>query len=126
MSARLKLKKLKKQMEFLDRYCRRIQAEARYEKARCYNLLQKNILKIVAYGDLYPADAFNAARQIYELQTRTLKNKLYRFYMYLRFDDTKGDIVKQWSLKYNCTNGDKFFDNQAHSFEALYLIQWPH
>lgn len=72
-------------------------------------------------------EAFREARRLYELQTGLLENKLCRFDMYLRFDESPGagngafDIVKHWSLVGGFDSADKFFKNQAHSFEALYL-----
>lgn len=61
MSARLKLKKLKFQMECVRDTCKRREAEARYEKNRCYNLLQKNILEIEAITTMLPVNTYRAA-----------------------------------------------------------------
>lgn len=48
MSARLKLKKLKIQLEFVRDACRRRELDAAYEKARCHKLLRENIVEIGA------------------------------------------------------------------------------
>ena len=58
MSARLKLKKLKKQIEILRTHCAVIKANARYEAARYHALIRKNIVKIEACTELYPADTY--------------------------------------------------------------------
>lgn len=80
MSARLKLKKLKKQMEFVRSNCEMREAEARYEKARCYNLLHKNILEIGAVADMYPADTYRAAVQILDFNTHAIASAIVRKY----------------------------------------------
>lgn len=61
MSARLKLKKLKRQLEFVRCHCEMREAKARYETNRCYNLLQKNILNIGAITEMLPIDTYQAA-----------------------------------------------------------------
>ena len=76
MSARLKLKKLKIQMACVQDNCRRREAEARYEKARCYNLLQKNILEIGACIDMHPADTYRAATQCLDFSMYAIANAI--------------------------------------------------
>ena len=51
MSARLKLKKLKREMEFVRNDCSKREEEAKYEKLRCYRLLKENIQEIGALED---------------------------------------------------------------------------
>ena len=51
MSARLKLKKLKREMEFIRNDCSKREEEAKYEKLRCYRLLKENIQEIGAFAE---------------------------------------------------------------------------
>ena len=80
MSARLKLKKLKMQMKFICDNCELREAEARYEKLRCYNLLQKNILEVGAFTEMYPAETYQYATQQLDNSVREISDAIVRKY----------------------------------------------
>lgn len=80
MSARLKLKKLKIQLEFVRDACRRRERDAEYEKARCHKLLRENIIEIGALVDLPPAHTYQHAAEYLDCAVRKVSDAIVRKY----------------------------------------------
>ena len=70
MSARLKLKKLKIQLEFVRDACRRRRLDAEYEKAKYHKLLLENIIEIGALVNLPPACTYQQATEYLDCAVR--------------------------------------------------------
>lgn len=98
MSARLKLKKLKRHMEYLDRCRSRAEAEARYEKVRCYNLLQKNVVEIGACVDLYPADTYRAANECLNANIRAVTSAIVREYTQQLTEYVRDELLSKYAF----------------------------
>lgn len=80
MSARLKLKKLKKEMELVRNNCSRIEEDAKCEKRRCYRLLKENIIEIGAFAELYPCDTMRGAVDCLNNNVRRATDSIVRKY----------------------------------------------
>lgn len=80
MSARLKLKKLKRKMEFICNNCKIREEEALHEKRRCYKLLQENIIEIGAIAELYPVDMMRSAVDCLDYNVRKVTDSIVRKY----------------------------------------------
>ena len=76
MSARLKLKKLKIQLEFVRDACRRREFNAAYEKAQCHKLLRENIIEIDAFVDLPPAYTHQQATEYLDCAVRKVSHAI--------------------------------------------------
>lgn len=61
MSARLKLKKLKREIKFMYDDCERRKADALCIERRCAKLIQENIIEISAIVELWPCDMMRHA-----------------------------------------------------------------
>ena len=80
MSARLKLKKLKREMEFVRNDCSKREEEAKYEKLRCYRLLEENIQEIGAFAELYPFDTMRGAVDCLKYNVHKITDSIVRKY----------------------------------------------
>jgi hypothetical protein len=80
MSARLKLKKLKREIEFIRNDCSKREEEAKYEKLRCYRLLEENIQEIGAFAELYPCDTMRGAVDCLKYNVYKITDSIVRKY----------------------------------------------
>ena len=96
MSARLKLKKLKREMEFVRNDCSKREEEAKYEKLRCYRLLEENIQKIGALAELYPCDTMRGAVDCLKYNVYKITNSIVRKYS----EQLAEFVQKQLTTKY--------------------------
>lgn len=98
MSARLKLKKLKKEMEFVRSDCERRKAEAMYEKGRCFKLLQENVLEIGAMAELYPVDMMRSAVDCLDYNVRKVTDSIVRKYTELLAEYVRNQLTTKYAL----------------------------
>ena len=98
MSARLKLKKLKREVEFIRSDCKNREEEARYEKFRCYKLLEDNIQEIGAFAELYPFDTMNNAVNCLDYNVREVTNSIVRKYAEQLAEYVRNQLVTKYSL----------------------------
>jgi len=96
MSARLKLKKLKREMEFVRNYCSKREEEAKYEKLRCYRLLEENIQEIRAFAELYPFDTMRGAVDCLKYNVHKITDYIVRKYS----EQLAEFVQKQLTTKY--------------------------
>ena len=80
MSARLKLKKLKKEMELAETRCRMREYEATLVQCKCDRLLKDNIQEIGALAELYPVDTYRDATACLDNSVRAITNSIVRKY----------------------------------------------
>lgn len=104
MSARLKLKKLKKEMEFVRSKCEQREAEAMYEKRRCYKLLQENILELDAFVELSPYESMRSAVDYLDHNVREMTYSIVRKYA----EQLAEYVRKQLTTKYALNKFSKF------------------
>lgn len=96
MSARLKLKKLKRKMEFVRNDCSKREEEAKYEKLRCYRLLEENIQEIGAFAELYPCDTMRGAVDCLKYNVHKITDSIVRKYS----EQLAEFVQKQLTTKY--------------------------
>ncbi len=96
MSARLKLKKLKREMEFVRNDCSKREEEAKYEKLRCYRLLEENIQEIGAFAELYPCDTMRGAVDCLKYNVYKITDSIVRKYS----EQLAEFVQKQLTTKY--------------------------
>ena len=104
MSARLKLKKLKIQLEFVRDSCRRRELDAEYEKARCHKLLQENVIEIGALANLPPARTHQQATEYLDCTVRKVSDAIVRKYT----EQLAEYVHKQLLTKYLVNNFTTF------------------
>ena len=80
MSARLKLKKLQKEMELVEIRCRMREYEATLVQRKCDRLLKDNIQEIGAFDELYPVDTYRDAIACLDNSVRAVANAIVRKY----------------------------------------------
>ena len=76
MSARLKLKKLKRELEAVETRCRMREYEAKLVQCKCNRLLKDNIQEIGALAELYPADTYRDATACLDNSVRAVANAI--------------------------------------------------
>lgn len=105
MSARLKLKKLKREMEFIRSNCEKREAEAVYEKRRCYKLLQENILEIGALAELYPVEMMRSAVDCVDYNVHKVTDSIMRKYAEQLAEYVRNQLVTKYVLNKFSTFG---------------------
>lgn len=105
MSARLKLKKLKREMEFVRESCRTREYEARCVKRRCYRLLEENIKEIGAFAELYPCDMMRSAVDCLEYNVRKVTDSIVRKYAEQLAEYVRNQLVTKYALNSFSTFG---------------------
>ena len=98
MSARLKLKKLKREIEIIRSECERREQEAMYEKHRCYKLLQENIIELSIYTKLYPCDMMCSALDCLDSSVRKVTDCLARKYAEQLADYVRDQLTRKYAL----------------------------
>lgn len=98
MSARLKLKKLKKEMEFVRYNCQKREEEAMYEKCRCYKLLQENIIELSTYTELYPCELIRSAVDCLDYNVRKATDSIARKYAEQLYDYVRDQLIRKYVL----------------------------
>lgn len=98
MSARLKLKKLKREMEFVRSNCERREAEAMYEKRRCYKLLQENIIEISSFAELYPCEMMRSAVDCLDYNVRKITDSIVRKYAEQLAEYVRNQLITKYAL----------------------------
>lgn len=97
MSARLKLKKLKREMEFVRNDCSKREEEAKYEKLRCYRLLQENIQEIGAIAELYPCETRIGAVECLKYNVRKVTDAIVRKYSEQLAEFVRNQLVTKYA-----------------------------
>lgn len=98
MSARIKLKKLKKEMELVRNNCSRIEEDAKYEKRRCYRLLKENIVEIGTFVELYPCDTMRGAVDCLNNNVRKATDSIVRKYSEHLAEFVHNQLVTKYAL----------------------------
>ncbi len=98
MSARLKLKKLKREMELVRNNCSRLEEDAKYEKRRCYRLLKENIIEIGAFAELYPCDTMRGAVDCLNNNVRRATESIVRKYSEHLAEFVHNQLVTKYAL----------------------------
>ena len=80
MSARLKLNKLKREMELIETHCRMREYEAKLVQTKCNRLLQENIQEIGAFAELYPCDTMRGAVDCLKYNVYKITDSIVRKY----------------------------------------------
>lgn len=105
MSARLKLKKLKREMEFVRSNCEQREAEAMYEKRRCYKLLQENIVEIGAIAELYPCELMRSAVDCLDYNVHKITDSIVRKYAEHLDEYVRDQLTRKYALNKFSTFG---------------------
>lgn len=105
MSARLKLKKLKREMELVRNDCSKLEEEAKYEKRRCYRLLQENIQEIGAFAELYPCETMREAAICLDYNVREVTDAIVRKYSKQLAEFVRNQLVTKYALNSFSTIG---------------------
>ena len=98
MSARLKLKKLKRELEFVRINCQEREEEALHEKRRCYKLLQENIIEIGAIAELYPVDMMRSAVDCIDYNVRNVTDSIVRKYAEQLAEYVRNQLTTKYAL----------------------------
>lgn len=80
MSARLKLKKLQREITAIKQSCRAREYKAMCEQRRCRKLLEENIREIQAYAELHPVDTMRCAVQQLNYNVNKVADAIVRKY----------------------------------------------
>ena len=98
MSARLKLKKLKREIELVRNDCSKREEDAKYEKLRCYRLLKENIQEIGAFAELYPCDTMSGAVDCLKNNVRRVTDSIVRKYSEHLAEFVHNQLVTKYAL----------------------------
>ena len=98
MSARLKLKKLKRQMEFVRSSCEQRELDAINEKRRCYKLFEENILEIATFVELYPCDMMSSAVDCIDYNVRKATDSIVRKYAEHLAEYVRNQLMTKYAL----------------------------
>lgn len=98
MSARLKLKKLARETEFIRDSCRRREAEARSEIHTCHKLLQENIVEIGAITELCPCDMMCHAVDCLDVNVREVTDSIVRKYAEHLAEYARNQLMTKYRL----------------------------
>lgn len=104
MSARLKLKKLKKEMELAETHCRMREYEAKLVQCKYNRLLKKNIQQIAARAELYPCDTMRSAVDCLDYNVRKVADSIVRKYA----EQLAEYVRNQLTTKYRLTKVSAF------------------
>lgn len=104
MSARLKLKKLKKEMELVETHCRMREYEARLVQYKYNRLLKNNIQQIAARAELYPCDTMRSAVDCLDYNVRKVADSIVRKYA----EELAEYVRNQLTTKYRLTKFSAF------------------
>lgn len=98
MSARLKLKKLKKEMELIETHCRMREYEAKLVQTKCNRLLQENIQEIGAFVELYPCETMRGAAICLDYNVREVTDAIVRKYSKQLAEFVRNQLVTKYAL----------------------------
>lgn len=98
MSARLKLKKLKRDMEAVTTHCRMREYEAILLQRKCYRLLQENIQEIGVSPELYPFDTMRGTVDYLKFAVRKATASIVRKYAEQLADFVHNQLVTKYAL----------------------------
>lgn len=98
MSARLKLKKLKKEMELVETRCRMREYEARLVQCKYNRLLKNNIQQIEACAELYPCDTMRSATDCLDYNVRKVTDAIVRKYAEQLAEYVQNQLTTKYSL----------------------------
>lgn len=105
MSARLKLKKLKKEMEFVQQSCRIRENEAKFLKHRCLKLLQENIIEISSFAELYPCEMMSSAVDCLDYNVQKITDSIVRKYAENLAEYVRNQLMTKYALNKFSTFG---------------------
>lgn len=109
MSARLKLKKLKKEIESIRYNCQKREEEAMYEKRRCHKLLQENIVEIGAIAELYPCELMRSAVDCLDYNVYKITDSIVRKYAEQLANYVRDQLTRKYALNKFSTFGVRLF-----------------
>jgi hypothetical protein len=105
MSARLKLKKLKKEMEFVQQRCRIRENEAEFLKHKCLKLLQENIIEISSFAELYPCEMMSSAEDCLDYNVHKITDSIVRKYAEQLAEYVRNQLMTKYALNKFSTFG---------------------
>ena len=105
MSARLKLKKLKKKMEFVQQCCGIRENEAEFLKHKCIKLLKENIIEISCFAELYPCDMMRSAVDCLDYNVHKITDYIVRKYAEHLADYVRDQLTRKYALNKFSTFG---------------------
>lgn len=105
MSARLKLKKLKKEMEFVQQCCRIRENEAEFVKRRYIKLMQENIVEISSFAELYPFEMMQDAVDCLDYNVRKITDSIVRKYAEHLAEYVRNQLTTKYALNKFSTFG---------------------
>lgn len=105
MSARLKLKKLKRELELVREHCVMRETEARHEKIKWYTLLNTNIREIGATVELYPCETMTGAVEHLKYSVYKISDVIVRKYTEQLTDFVHNQLTKNYVLNKFSTIG---------------------
>lgn len=98
MSARLKLKKLTKEMELAETHCRMREYEARLVQYKYNRLLKNNIQQIEACAELYPCDTMRSATDCLDYNVRKVTDAIVRKYAEQLAEYVRNQLTTKYKL----------------------------
>lgn len=98
MSARLKLKKLRKEIEFIQHHCKMREHEALCETLRCNKLLNENICEIQAHAELYPSGTMRYAATQLDYCVYKVANAIVRKYTERLAEYVRNRLIDNYRL----------------------------
>lgn len=98
MSARLKLKKLRKEIESVLHFCEMREQEALYTELRCNKLLNENIREIQAYAELYPSRTMQCAMKHLDSTVNKVADAIVRKYADQLAEYVRNQLINNYRL----------------------------
>lgn len=98
MSARLKLKKLKKEMEIVEIHCGMREYEARLVQYKYERLLKCGIQEICARAELYPCDTIRSAVDCLDYNVRKVTDTIVRKYAEQLAEYVQNQLMTKYRL----------------------------
>ena len=105
MSARLKLKKLKKEMEFVQQCCRIRENEVEFVKRRYLKLMQENIVEISSFAELYPCEMMRSAVDCLDYNVHKITDSIVRKYAEHLAEYVRNQLTTKYALNKFSTFG---------------------
>lgn len=105
MSARLKLKKLKKEMEFVQQCCRIRENEAEFVKRRYLKLMQENIVEIGSFAEMYPCEMMRSAVDCLDYNVHKITDSIVRKYAEHLDEYVRDQLTRKYALNKFSTFG---------------------
>lgn len=105
MSARLKLKKLKKEMEFVQQRCRIRENEAEFLKHKCLKLLQENIIEISSFAELCPCEMMHSEVDCLDYNVHKITDSIVRKYAEQLAEYVRNQLMTKYALNKFSTFG---------------------